>query len=245
MASPTDRTHTIAVFCEFEKLAIWTCGIVLSFALTCCARHESKTASSIPEPEIPIPSSYVIRKESGYDLTAGELMVILQMLKDKGLKGKPTIYVGPALPGRARAIHATEPEEVNGREINKRTFYLREPQDEEDASPPYFGWRASIGTLRSVFVNAKGSKHRVSVPDNMTADEAQVLVDAFMAIKHDRNREIELKFLREQNRDLVPVRIGRSDVPNEFDVMLTWRVGYRGVLENGKMEIKAWVGINI
>jgi hypothetical protein len=69
--------------------------------------------------------------------------------------------------------------------------------------------------------------------------------DAFLAIKHDNNQDIERKHLRELNHDLVPVRIGRSDFPNEFDVMLPWRVGYRVVLENGKMEIKAWAGINI
>lgn len=245
MASPTDRAHTIAVFCDFENLAIGIFGIALSIALTCCAGREAETAPLLPESEISIPSSYVIRKESGYDLTTGELMVILRLLKDKGLKGKPTIHVGPALPTIARSVYGEEPEHVNGREITQRRFYLYEPDNDLTALPPYFGWRASIGTLRSVFVKAKGSKHRVAVPDDMTADEAQALVDAFLAIKHDKNLEIELKFLREKNRDLVPVRIGRGDAPNEFDVMLTWNHGYGVVCVNGKMEIKSWVGINI
>jgi hypothetical protein len=147
------------------------------------------------------------------------------LLAEAGFKGKPVIHSGPAFIGADRYVWAEEAEEIAGREIKQRQFWLHEGN----------GWSVSSWTHHSLLLSARGAIHRVSVPDGMTDGEGQQLMNAFMSLKwRDQDRHA-FDDLKGENPYLVPIEIVRDSESGVFEMWFAWGRGLRVKTEHGKM----------
>jgi hypothetical protein len=216
-------------------------AVALGGAGTSCSTDVSKTVMRTGEASPQ--QDYDLACEPGYDLTVLEIGQVLQMVGKADLRGKPRICAGPSLPGTDWSISVEEQERIHGREITQRLFSIKEPGLKRDGRPSLSNGRVSSYTTRRLLLEVDGISKRVKVPEGISIDEAQRVMNAFLKAFPIEERDYA-EFLRQQRQEWIPTFISPTGEADEYRVMKDGE-GYRVKLEGEKMTFKAHVGVHI